>query len=125
MYAVSFIYPNLSPHCFHFSFFQGNFFLSKDNGLFHRYHCRRLSSPSNLLISLSPKSVTTRSYFHHLEGGRVAEVHKEASSNYIAERTAIHHRSRVPKGWLTRGGVPQMLRYIYAPPAKKTSPYHT
>ena len=34
MYAVSFIYSNLSPHYFPFSSFQGKFSLSKDNGLF-------------------------------------------------------------------------------------------
>ena len=34
MYAVSFIYSNLSPHGFPFSSFQGKFSLSKDNGLF-------------------------------------------------------------------------------------------
>ena len=99
---------------------------------FYRYHCWRLSFPSNLLISLSPTSVTTRSdrfyhwqfntklsYFHHLTGGRVASVHEEASLNDNAKRTAIHHRLFVPRGRLARGSVPQMLWYIYAPPQNR------
>ena len=78
---------------------------------------------------LSPTSVTTHSdrcyrqqfnpkpsYFQHLAGGRVAEVHEEASLNDNAKRTAIHHRSLVPRGRFATGSVPQMLRYIYAPP---------
>ena len=103
--------------------------LSKGNGLFYRYHRRRLSFPSNLSISLSPTSVTTRlyccyhrklnpkpSYFHHLAGGRVAEVHEEASPNKKAKRAAIHNRLLTPRGGLARESVPQTFRYIYAPP---------
>ena len=51
MYVVSFIYSNLSLHCFTFSSFQGKFFLSpRTMDLFHLYHPRQLSFPSNLLI---------------------------------------------------------------------------
>ena len=46
IYAVSFIYSNLSPHCFPFSFLQGKFFLSKDNGLFSP------SPPSMIVFSM-------------------------------------------------------------------------
>ena len=94
MYAVSFIYSNLSPHCFLFHPFKTSFSLSKENGLFHHYHRRRFSFQLKLSTSLSPTSVTTRldccyhrqfnpkpSYFYHLAGGRVKEFHKEASSN--------------------------------------------
>ena len=131
MYAVLFIYQNLSPHCYPFHSFKVSFSLSKDNGLFHSYHRRIFSFPSNLSIYLSPMSVSTRSYrcyhqkfntrpsyFHHLGGGRVAAVHEEASPNYNAKRTVIYHRSLVPRGRPARGSVPQMLRYIYAPPPK-------
>ena len=128
MYAVSFIYSNLSLHCFPFSSFQDKFSLSKENGIFYRYQCRGLSFPSNLSISSLPMILNTRSdccyhlqfnpkpsYFHHLEGGRVAAVYEEASPNENEKRTCIHHRSLVPRGRLTRGSVPQMLWYIYAP----------
>ena len=134
MYAVSFIYSNSSRHCFPFSSFQDKFFFFKDNGLFHRYNRRWLSFPSKLLISLSPTSVTTRSdscyhqkfnprpsYFHHLAGGRVAAVQEEASPDNITKRTAIHHRSLVPWGLLTRRSVQQMLRYI-PPPTPNPNP---
>ena len=95
---------------------------------FHRYLCRRLSFSSKSSIFLSPTSVTTRSdlsyyrqfnrklfYFHHLVGGRVAAVHEEVSLNKNEKRTAIHHRSLVPRGPFARGSVPQMLRYILPP----------
>ena len=88
--------------------------------------------PSNLPISLSPTSVTFSSdccyhqrfnpkpsYFHHLAGGRVVAIHKEASPNENAKRTTIHHRSLVHKRRLARGSVPQMLQYIYAPPQNR------
>ena len=107
--------------------------LSADNGLFHRYHRRQLTFPSNLLISLSPTSVTCRSdryyhqksnpktsYFHHLTGVRVSEVHEEASPNDNANEPSINHWSLVPRGRLTRGSVSQLLWYIYAHP--KTAP---
>ena len=82
MYAVSFIYTNLSPHCFPFSSFQGMFFISQRTmDFFCRYHCQWLSFPWNLSISSLPMSVTTlldccyhwqfnpkHSCFHHLAG---------------------------------------------------------
>ena len=99
---------------------------------FHHYHRQRLNFPSNLSIYLSPMSVTfcsdrcyhqkfnpEPSYFHHLAGGRVKEVHEEASPNENEKRTTIHHQSLVPRGGLARGSVPQMLRYIYAPPQNR------
>ena len=108
------------------------FSLSKDNGIFHRYHRRRLPSPSNSSIFLSPTSVTTRSvhcyyqqlnpkplYFYHLAGVRVAAVQEEASLNEKSKRTAIHHQLLVPSGRIVRGSVPQMLRYIYAQPQNR------
>ena len=132
MYAVSLIYSNLSPYFSLFHSFKAMLSFSKDNGLFCRYHRRQLSFPLNLSIYLSPMSVTIRqdwyyhrqfnpktSYFHQLVGGRVATVHEEASPNENKERTAIHQRSLVSRGWLARGSVPQMLRYIYTLP--KTS----
>ena len=62
MYAVSFIYYNLSLHWFPFSSFQGKFFLSQMiMAPFHRYHHQQFTFPSNLLIYLLPTSVTTRS----------------------------------------------------------------
>ena len=77
-------------------------------------------------ISLSPTSVTCHSYcchhqqlnpkpsyFHHLAGVRLEEVHEEASPNYNAIWTTIHHRWLVTRGGLERGSVSQMLRYIY------------
>ena len=95
---------------------------------FHRYHCWWLSFPSKLSISLLPTSVTTRSdccyhqqfnskpsYFHHLVVGRVEAVHEEASPNYNAKRTAIHHRFLIPRGRLVRGVVPKFSD-IYTPP---------
>ena len=109
------------------------FSISKDNGPFHLYHCQLLSFPSNLSISLSPTSVTTRSgrwyhrqfnpktlYFHHLEGRRVAAVHEEASQIENVKWTSIHHLSLVPRGRLARGSVPQIIQYIYAPPKTAT-----
>ena len=103
------------------------FFSPRKMAFFHCYHRRQLTFPSNLSIYLSPTSVTCRSdlcyhrqfnpkplYFHHLVGGRVAEVHEEASPNENAKRTTIHHLSLVPRGGLARGNVPQILRYIYA-----------
>ena len=99
--------------------------LSKDNGVFHCYTHWQLSFPLNLLISLSPKSVTTRldccyhqkfnpkpSYFHHFSGGRVAAFHEEAFPIENAKRTAIHHLSLVPRGG-SREGVLQKLSDIY------------
>ena len=96
---------------------------------FHCYHRWQLTFLSKILISLSPTSVTCRldrcyrrqfnpkpSYFHCLAGGRVAAVQEEASLNDNAELTTIYHQSLVPRGSLTRGSVPQMLRYIYTPP---------
>ena len=59
---------------------------------------------------------TKPSYFHHLEGCRVAAVHEEASPNENAKRTAIHHQPLVPRGRLARGSVPKILWYIYAHP---------
>ena len=122
MYALSFIYHNLSPHCFPFSYFQGKFFSPRTMTFFHCYHRRRLSFPSNLSISSSPISVTTcsnscyhwkfnpkPSYFHHLVGGRVPAVHEEASLNKSVKQNTIHNLSLVPRGWLARGSVPQML----------------
>ena len=117
--------------------FRASFFLSKDNVLFHCYHRRWLSFPSQLLISLSPTSVTTRfdrcyhpkfnprpSYFHHLAGGRVAAVHEEGSPDENIKRTAIHHQSLVPWGMLARRSVPKMLRYIPPqPPPTIPPPY--
>ena len=76
--------------------------------------------------------MTTRSYrcyhrefnpeplhFNHLEGDRVAAVHEEASLNDNERRNAIYHWSLIPRGRITRGSVPQILRYIYAPPQKR------
>ena len=98
---------------------------------FYRYHRWRLSFPSKSLIYLLPPNVTNRSdccyhrefnpkpsYFHHLAGGRVAAVHKEASPNDNEKRTAIHHQSLVPRGRLVRGSVPKMIRYIDTHPQK-------
>ena len=133
MYAVSFIYSNLSPRCFPFSSSQGKFFLSpRTMAFFHRYHRWRLSFPLNLSIYVSPTSVTTRSdfcyhwtfntkpsYFHHFVGGRVTAVHEESPPNDNAKRTAICHRSLVPRGRLARGSVPQILQYIYTPPQNR------
>ena len=45
----------------------------------------------------------------------VAADNKEASPNENEKLTAIHRRSLVPRGRLARGGIPQMLQYIYAP----------
>ena len=99
---------------------------------FHCYHCQQWYFTSNLSIYLSPKSVTTSSdrcyywqfnpkpsYFHHLEDGRVADIHEEAYPNENAKRTTIHHQSLVPMGRLKRGSAPQMLRYIYASPPNR------
>ena len=132
MYAVSFIYTNLSPHFFFFILSRQVFFSPRTMAFFCHYHCRRLSFPSNLSISLSPTSVTScldrfyrwqlntkPSYFHHLLGVRVVAVHEEASLNENAKRTAICHRSLVPRGQLSRGSVPQTLWYIYAPPQSR------
>ena len=130
IYSVSFIYSNLSLHCYPFSSFQCNFYLSpRTIAFFNRYHRQQLPFPINFFISLSLMSVTTRSdcchhrqfnlkpsYFHHLAGGRVEAVHEEASPNENTKWNAIHNRSLVPRGRLTRGSVPQILRYIYAPP---------
>ena len=110
--------------------FTERFFLSPGTmSFFHRYHRRWLFFSWNLSISSSPTSVATRldrcyhrqfnpkpSYFQHLVGGRVAAVHEEASLNENAKRTAIHNWSLIPRGRLVRGGVPQMLQYIYPPP---------
>ena len=110
LYAVPFIYQNLSQHCFPFSSFQGKLFLSpRTVAFFRRYHRWRFSFPSNLSISLSPTSVTTcsdrcyhrqfnpkPSYFHHMTGCRVVAVHEEASPNENLKWTAIHHRLLVP-----------------------------
>ena len=60
------------------------------------------------------------SYSHHLASGRVAAVHEKASPNYNTKQITIYHRLLVPRGRLTRGSVPQMPQYIYAPP--KTAP---
>ena len=117
-----------------FSFFilsRQVFLYPRTLAFFHCYHRRLLSFPWNLSIFLSPMSVITCSdrcyhwqfnpkplYFHHLAGGSVAAVHEEASPNENEKRTAIYHRSLVPRGRLARGSVPQMLRYIYAPSPK-------
>ena len=133
MYAVSLMYSNLSPHCFPFLSFQGKLFLSpRTMAFFHRYHCRRLYFPPNSSIYVSPTILTTSlnrcyhrqfnpkpSYFHHLAGGRVAAVHEEPNPNENSKRTSIHHRSLVPRERLARGSVPQILRYIYAPPQNR------
>ena len=121
---------------FPFSVHSRQFFLSlKKMGFFYCYHRWRLYFPSNLSISLSPTSVTTRSYFcyhwqfnpkpsysNHLVGDMLAAVHEEASPNENAKRTAIRYRSLVPRGRLARWIVPQMLRYIYAPPQNRPIP---
>ena len=118
---------------FYFFILSRQVFLSpRTMDVFHCYHRQRLYFPSNSSISLSPTSVTCRwdrryhrqfnpksLYFHHLAGGRVAAVHEEASTNDNAIRNNIYHRSLVPRGRLARGGVPQMLRYIYAPPPNR------
>ena len=133
MHVVSFMYLNLSLNCFPFSSFQGKLFLSpRIMTFFHCYHCQRFSFPLNLSISISPTSVTNCSdicnnqkfntkplSFHHLAGGRVPAVHREASPNENAKRTAIHHQLILPRGRLAKGSVPQMLQYIYAPPPPK------
>ena len=88
--------------------------------------------PLNLLISLSPRSVTTRadccynqqfnprpSYFHHLAGGRAEAVHDEASPNENTKRTAIHHQLLIPRVRLARVCVPQLIQYMYAPPQNR------
>ena len=98
---------------------------------FHRYHCRQLYFPSNLSISLSPTSVTTRSdrcyhrkfnpkpsYFHNF-WRRVAAVHEEAKTE--RECKTDHHSSSIarPQGAAYEGSVTQMLWYIYAPPQNR------
>ena len=73
---------------FSFSSLKANVFLTKDNGFFHRYHRQWLTFSLNVLITLSPMSVTCRSYrwhcwqfkpkifyFRHLAGSRVTVVH--------------------------------------------------
>ena len=92
MYAVSFIYQNLSSHYFPFFILLRQVcFSPRTIDFLHRYHRRRLNILSKSSISLSPTSVTYRSdcchhpqfkpnlsYFHHLVGVRAAAVHEEA-----------------------------------------------
>ena len=133
MYAVSFIYFNLSLHGFFLNPFKATYFSPKIMTFFHWYHRQRLTFPSILLISLSPRSLTCHPdrcyhqkfnpktlYFHHLAGDRVVVVHEDVSLNENAIQTTIHHRSIVPRGHLARGSVSKMLRYIYATPPNGT-----
>ena len=134
MYAVSFIYYNLSSHFFPFSSLQGNLFLSpRTMDFFHRYHHRQLTFPSILSISLSPMSVTTRldccyhrqlnpkpSYFHHFVDGRVAVLHEEASLNEIQNGPPLIIDHPSPGGG-SREGVLHKCSDIYTP-HPKTAP---
>ena len=110
---------------FPFHSFKASFFPPRTFAFFHHYHCRWFSFPWNLSILSSPTSMTTCSdlcyhkqfnlkfvYVHHLAGGWVAVVHEEASPNENAKRTVIHHQSLVPRGWIARGSVTQMLSDI-------------
>ena len=108
--------------------FKAIFLSPRTMAFFHCYHRRQLTFISNLSISLSLTSVTTRldrcyhqqfnpkpSYFHHLADGRLAAFNEEASPNENAKRTNIHLWSIVPRGRLARGSVPQIIWYIYTP----------
>ena len=134
MYAVSFIYYNLISHCFPFLSFYGKFCLSPrtmefftvttvDNWLFHQtyrfpYH-PRVWPVVQIAVTIG-NSIRSLRIFYHLEGVRVAAVHEEASPNENSKRTTIHHRLLVPRARIARGGVPQILWYIYAPPQNRS-----
>ena len=122
MYAVSFIYINLSSHCFPFFILLSKLFLSpRKKAFFHRYHHRLLTFPLNFSIALSPTSVTCHSdfchhwqfklkpsYFHHLAGVSVAVVHEEASPTLRQRpwwRWQIPQRRQRRRQWRpSRGG---------------------
>ena len=129
MYEVSFIYSNLSQHCFTFPYFQRHFFLSQDNGLLFLLPLPTVVFSVTLIdflithkcdhsfVSLLPSSIQYQAFlFHHLESGKVVAVCEEAFPNENVKRTTICHRSLVPRGRRARGGVPQIPRYICPTP---------
>ena len=130
----------MSPHCFNVSSFQGKFFSLKgqwhfsiittvDDCIFHGIYWFPHSPRVWLLVQIPVtigNSTPSLLILTILRVAEVAAIDKEASPNENAKRTAIHLRLLVPRGRLTRGRVPQMLRYIPHPPisgdAKKILP---
>ena len=133
MYPVSFIYSNLSPHCFPFSSIQGKFFLSPrtmefftvttvKGCIFHRnyqfpYHPRVWplvwiaitignSIPSLRIFTIWRVKGWQRSM------RRPPWMRMKNGPPFIID-------TLVSRGRHARGGVPQIIWYIYAPPQNR------
>ena len=125
MYAVSCTDYNASLHCFLFSTFQGKFYSLQgqwtfftvnnvDDCLFRRTYQFPYNPQVKPLVRIAVtigNSIPSLRIFTiwrvaGWQGGRLATDHEEASPNENAKRTAIHHRLLVPRGRITRGGVP-------------------
>ena len=133
MYAVSFMYSSLSPHCFPFSSFQGKFCVSPStmapfsvtaadaflfHGIYQFPHLPRVWPLVRIAVTIG-NSIPSLSIFTIWRVAGWQRSMRRPPWTTIQNGPPFIIESLVSRRRLARGSVPQMFRYIYAQPQKR------